>query len=92
MGAFTTALISIASVAPAVGGAIQAFKKPKEPSAPSVPNLPEPPTVADAEASAQERVEKKRRSIARNKTVFTSPLGLTDEQKSSVATKTLTGQ
>jgi hypothetical protein len=54
--------------------------------------LPEPPSVDKAEVAAKESIEKKRRAVARNKTIFTSPFGLAEEDKSGLATKTLLGE
>ena len=94
MGAFTSAIISFATAATAVGSAIQAFKGPKSSgggSAPAVQPLPQQPTVDSAAADAEKRVAKKRAGIARNKTIRTNPLGLSQEEKSDVATKRLLG-
>lgn len=54
--------------------------------------LPEAPSTSKAEVAAQEDIEKKRRAVARNQTIFTSPFGLAEEDKSGIATKTLLGQ
>jgi hypothetical protein len=64
----------------------------KKQGAPAAPKaLPEAPSVDRAEIAAKESIDKKRRAVARNKSVFTGPLGLQPEEKSGIALKTLTG-
>ena len=64
-------------------------------AAPVAP-LPETPQVVDeagtagAAVTAIEKAKSKRAAIARSKTIFTSPLGLTEE--SELNTKTLLGK
>jgi len=53
--------------------------------------LPAPPAIDYAAERAKENIDKRRRSIARNETVFTNPLGLTAEEKSQTTKKTLLG-
>jgi hypothetical protein len=54
--------------------------------------LPTPPSVGTSEIEAKAAIDQKRRAVARNKTNYTSPIGLTDSAKSDLALKTLTGQ
>ena len=49
------------------------------------------PSIDKAKAAAELNIVQKRRSIARNRSVFTSPTGLTIEDKSNLTLKTLTG-
>jgi hypothetical protein len=60
--------------------------------APQLPPLPQAPSVEAAEVTAKESVENKRRAISRNRTIFTGPSGITEEEKSGLSLKTLTGQ
>lgn len=53
--------------------------------------LPAPPSVDRSAQIAKESVDKKRRAVSRNKTVYTGALGVSEEQKSGIALKTLTG-
>lgn len=53
--------------------------------------LPAPPSQDRAAQTAKESIDKKRRAQSRNKTVFTGALGVSEEQKSGIALKTLTG-
>lgn len=62
------------------------------PSMPSLQPLPEAPTVEKAEVAAQESIINRRRAISRNRTIFTGPLGITEEEKSGLFLKTLTGE
>lgn len=49
------------------------------------------PDESKAKAAAAKSIEDKRRGMARNVTQYTGPLGLTDIEKSNLATKTLLG-
>lgn len=60
------------------------------PSAPAAVKQAEP-SVAKAEADAAAQIKKKRVSMARNRTIYTGPLGLSDSAKSDTTLKTLTG-
>lgn len=64
---------------------------PGAPKQPGVPGLPKSPSLANSEALAKEETDKKRQAIARNKTNYTGPLGLTPLDKSGLNLKTLTG-
>lgn len=75
-----------------VGAAAWGMSSMMKPKSQSMQALPAPPDVKAAEAAAAADIDKKRRSQARNKTTYTSPLGLKDEEKSGVATKTLLGE
>lgn len=44
-----------------------------------------------AEAKVKADIDKKRKGVARNKTVYTNPVGLTPKDKSEASLKTLTG-
>jgi len=69
------------------GGSKQSGSQATAPAA-----LPAAPSVDKATVDAQESIDKKRRATARNKTIFTSPFGLNEEDKSGLATKTLLGE
>jgi hypothetical protein len=60
-------------------------------SAPALPAAPAAPSQDTAEVQAKESIENKRRAISRNRTIFTGPQGLSDEEKSGTSLKTLTG-
>ena len=53
---------------------------------------PAAPSTDDAKMKAQEAITKKRRGAARNATNFTGPMGLNNEEKSGLTTKTLLGE
>ena len=63
----------------------------KESAAPAIQPLPKAPSLASAEKDAQKDIENKRRAIARNKSIYTDPVGLSPSEKSGIALKTLTG-
>lgn len=75
-------------------GGVKAFssmtKQPETSTQPAA--LPPPPSVDKAAVEAKESIDKKRRAVSRNKTIFTSPFGLNEEDKSGLATKTLLGE
>ena len=48
-------------------------------------------SMEEMKAEAKAQLDKKRKSIQRNDTVQTNPLGLTPEDKSDLNLKTLTG-
>lgn len=75
----------IGAVASTVSTVSGLFKK--GPSAPSPAPLPKPPSTEAAEAKAKKEIDDKRRAVARNKTRYTGPLGLTSLQKQSDITK-----
>jgi hypothetical protein len=80
----------------AVYGASQ-MMSPDTPDLPSVASVgnADPaqyqPSTTSASNVAEESIKNKRRAISRNRTIFTSPSGLTDEEKSGLTLKTLTG-
>ena len=98
LGAGTAATVGGAVVvgAAAYGGykAISGAATSSSPTSttPTIQALPEAPSVQVAETQAKESIEKKRRAVARNKTVYTGPLGLSEEDKSNLATKTMLGE
>ena len=89
MAGFTLGMgLAIAGMALAGSMAYSSSQKPKE----SDFSVPQAPSVDDASAKAKEATDKKRRASARNTTNYTGPLGLSDEDKSGLATKTMLGQ
>jgi uncharacterized membrane protein YebE (DUF533 family) len=104
MAAFLTTIgtaIGLSGTAATIGGAaavgaaaygVKSFLTPKEPKAPDIQPLPQAPSLESAEVAAKEDVDRKRRAIARNRTIYTDPLGLSPAEKSGIALKTLTGQ
>ena len=66
------------------------MNKPKTPSLPAAQQAQEP-SVDRAAELAKVDLDKKKRAMSRNQTIFTSPLGLSDEDKSNTTLKTLTG-
>ena len=94
IGGTMAAGLGAAALAGTIGAGVYAVnkmtKQPKTASAPAA--LPAAPSVDSATVAAQESIDKKRRAVARNNTIFTSPFGLSNEEKSGTATKTLLGQ
>ena len=64
--------------------------KHKEDAPPAPMPMPATPTPEKAEDTAQAAATKKRKAIARSRTIFTSPLGISGQ--ASVIKKTLLGQ
>ena len=54
---------------------VRMFTPPK-PKTPEAPKPPAPPTRESAEEAAKEELKKKKRAMAGQETVYTSPLGL----------------
>jgi hypothetical protein len=68
----------------------------KPPKSPDLPPLPKPPSLSDTgpgspTAKAKAETTERRKAVARNKSIYTSPLGLTPLDKSELNLKTLTG-
>ena len=95
IGGTMAAGLGAAALAGTIGAGVYAVNKmtqqPKSQSA-APAALPAPPSVDSATVAAQESIEKKRRAVARNNTIFISPFGLSNEEKSGTATKTLLGE
>ena len=68
---------------------------PKSPKAQELPALPQSPQLSGGPGSAESKAKSdtlaKRQGIARNRTNYTSPLGLTPLNKSELNLKTLMG-
>ena len=64
----------------------------KDSATPTIQALPGSPNERAAEIRAKADIDNKRRGAARNKSTYTSPLGLSDEDKSGIATKRLLGE
>jgi hypothetical protein len=94
---FGTSLALGAGTLAAGGGALYGLSKALSPDIPSAPSSSQSqgPSAAQiqsqAEAKAKEDVDKRRKAQARNKTTYTSPVGLTPADKSDLNLKTLTG-
>jgi uncharacterized membrane protein YebE (DUF533 family) len=63
--------------------------KPEQQMASQMPSAPSAPKQSDAAALAADRLEDKKRAMARSQSVMTNPLGVKDE--ATVARKTLLG-
>lgn len=85
--------ITAATVGLGAYGMSQAMKPPKMPAAAALPKPVQQatPSVAKAEAAAEKDITTKRRAMARQKTIYTGPLGITEEEKSDITKKTLLG-
>ena len=84
---------TIGTVALVGGGAYALSQMTKQPKTPSFQSTtPTPPSTEAAKKAAQEETTKRRRAISRNRSVYTSPTGLTPADESNLATKTLLGE
>ena len=72
-----TALVAGAVGAP-IASSVMAMTADK-PQTPQTPQMPELPKVEDAAKQAKARQTQKRADIARSKSVFTNPLGITEQ-------------
>lgn len=89
MAGFTTAMaIGLVGLA-GIGAMAYSSSKDKQSFTPPAVDTPDP---AAAKLAAQEVTTKKRRATARNISTYTGPLGLTDIDKSNIATKTMLGE
>ncbi len=61
----------------------------QKPSMPDIPPLPQPPKAEDAEKKAAQIAASRRRAVTRNRTIYTSPLGV--QQQATTARKVLLG-
>jgi len=72
-------LLPTALVAGAVGAPIASSVMAMTADKPQTPQMPELPKVEDAAKQAKARQTQKRADIARSKSVFTNPLGITEQ-------------
>jgi hypothetical protein len=97
ISAGTAAVVGTGITAATIGlgayAASQMFKKPKTPSISqqTQPLKDAEPSLKKAELEAKMEVDKRRRAVSRNKSIYTGPLGLTEADKSDISLKTLTG-
>jgi len=85
MGLFTSIALGIAAIGATLYTTSQAGKQ--KTSAPSMPNLP---SATDATAQATAASKRQRSAMARSKSIYTSPLGVSEE--AGIARKQLLGQ
>lgn len=96
MGATAAAVTAGAVTAGVIGAGVYGISRLTEGPDSSQPAAPAAvkeatPSVSKAEADAAQAIKNKRVSMARNKTQYTGPLGLSDTDKSNTTLKTLTG-
>lgn len=92
MGLFTSIALGLAAAGMAGSSIYSASKQPKSPSIdlPKLQDVVKTPSESKAAETASEAVLQKRRAVAKQKTIFTSPLGI--GQDATIARKTLLGQ
>jgi len=76
-------LLPTALVAGAVGAPIASSVMAMTADKPQTPQMPELPKVEDAAKQAKARQTQKRADIARSKSVFTNPLGITEQAETA---------
>lgn len=88
MGMITSAILAATAIGAGIWGISQAGRGSKSTQAPMP--MPEAPKVEDAAAKAEKMARAKRTTMARSKSIYTSPLGIGGE--AAITKKTLLGQ